>query len=128
MSLLLPLGLLGLLGLVALLIIYILKPNYQQKVVSSTFVWKLSLRYRKKSVPISKFRNLLILLCQIIVICACSMILAMPVIAEAAEPVRREEVLILDSSANMYTAYEGETRFERAVSRLRTQAEDVFAA
>lgn len=39
MSLLLPLGLLGLLGLVALLIIYILKPNYQQKVVSSTFVW-----------------------------------------------------------------------------------------
>ena len=52
---------------------------------------------------------------------------AMTSIAEAAEPVRREEVLILDSSANMYTAYEGETRFERAVSRLRTQAEDVFA-
>ena len=127
MSLLLPLGLLGLLGLLALLLIYILKPNYQQKIISSTFVWKLSLKYKKRALPISKFRNLLILLCQIIVICACSMILAMPVIAEAAEPVRREEVLILDSSANMYTAYEGETRFERAVSRLRTQAEDVFA-
>ncbi len=127
MSLLLPLGLLGLLGLVALLIIYILKPNYQQKVVSSTFVWKLSLRYRKKSVPISKFRNLLILLCQILILTACALILSMPVIAEEAESPYREEILILDSSASMYAEHGGETRFERAVSRIGTAADSIFA-
>ena len=53
MKLLAPLGLLGLLGVVALIIIYIIKPNYQQKFVSSTFVWKLSLKYRKRKIPIN---------------------------------------------------------------------------
>ena len=62
MSLLTPLGLLGLAGLIALLIIYIIKPNYQNKVISSTFVWNLSLRYRKKKIPINRyFLNHLIL-------------------------------------------------------------------
>ena len=48
MSLLVPLGLLGLLGIIALIIIYIIKPNYQNKFISSTFIWKLSLKYKKK--------------------------------------------------------------------------------
>ena len=48
MSWLTPLGFLGLIGLLILLLIYILKPNYQNKFISSTFVWKLSLKYKKK--------------------------------------------------------------------------------
>ncbi len=127
MSLLLPLGLLGLLGLVALAIIYILKPNYQQKVISSTFVWKLSLKYRKKSVPVSKFRDLLILLCQIIILTACALILSTPVIMGEAQSSYREEVLILDSSASMYAQSNGETRFDRAVSRIRSLTDEIFA-
>ena len=47
-----PLGFLGLIGLIILLIIYIIKPNYQNKYISSTFVWKLSLKYRKKKMPL----------------------------------------------------------------------------
>ena len=46
MSLLIPLGLLGLSGLLILLLIYILNPNYQQKLISSTYVWKISLKYK----------------------------------------------------------------------------------
>ena len=42
MSLLAPLGLLGLIGLIILVIIYIIKPNYQSKFISSTFIWKMS--------------------------------------------------------------------------------------
>ena len=53
MTLLTPLGLIGLLGVVALIIIYIIKPNFQQKFISSTYVWKLSLKYRKKKIPAS---------------------------------------------------------------------------
>ena len=67
MTLLAPLGLLGLLGIVALIVIYILRPNYQQKFISTTFVWKLSLKYKKKRIPISKLRNFLIILCQILI-------------------------------------------------------------
>ena len=42
MKWLVPLGFLGLIGLIALLIIYLIKPNFQKKAVSSTYVWKLS--------------------------------------------------------------------------------------
>ena len=65
MSWLTPLGFLGLIGLIILIIIYIIKPNYQNKIISSTFVWKLSLKYKKNKIPISKLRNILLLLCQI---------------------------------------------------------------
>ena len=78
MTLLTPLGLLGLLGIVALIIIYIIRPNYQQKFVSTTFVWKLSLKYRKRKIPISKLRNILIIICQILILTGCAFILAQP--------------------------------------------------
>ena len=51
MKILTPLGLLGLLGILVLILIYIIKPNYQQKYISSTYVWKLSLKYKKKKIP-----------------------------------------------------------------------------
>ena len=81
MSWLTPLGFLGLIGLIVLIIIYIIKPNYQQKFISSTFVWKLSLKYRKKKIPISQLRNILIFICQVLIITACTCILAQPFIA-----------------------------------------------
>ena len=82
MRLLAPLGLIGLLGVVALIIIYIIKPNYQQKFISSTFVWKLSLKYRKKKLPFSKLRNILLFICQILAITIFAMIFAQPIIED----------------------------------------------
>ena len=86
MKLLTPLGLLGLLGLLVLLLIYLLKPNYQQKMVSSTYVWKRSLRYRKRKLPISKLRNILIIICQVLILTACAFILAQPFIKKEVPP------------------------------------------
>ena len=80
MSLLAPLGLLGLLAVAVLIFIYIIKPNYQQKIVSSTYIWKRSLKYRKKRVPVSRLRNILIFLCQMLVLASFAMLLARPVI------------------------------------------------
>ena len=60
MSWLTPLGFLGLISIIALIIIYIIKPNYQNKQISSTFIWKLSLKYRKNKIPINKLRNIII--------------------------------------------------------------------
>ena len=121
-----PLGFLGLIGIAVLILIYILKPNYQQKFISSTFVWKLSLKYKRKKIPINKFRNILLFICQILIITACAFILAQPIIEEAQAPLVVEKVAIIDASANMRAAYSKETRFERAVFEAETLAYEVF--
>ncbi|MDE6200317.1 MAG: VWA domain-containing protein [Clostridiales bacterium] len=130
MSLLLPLGLLGLLALLGLFLIYIIKPNYQQKLVSSTFVWKLSLKYQKKRLPINKLRNLLILLCQIVIFVLLALILTQPAVPEERTMSSKEKVIVIDASASMLatTRYDDEhyTRFEQAVDGVIDLAEKTF--
>ncbi len=132
MNFLTALGFLGLLGIAILVLIYILKPNFQQKIVSSTFIWKLSLRYKKKRIPINRFRQILLLICQILIITACSFILAQPYIPTT-EDIRygTEEVVVIDASANMNAVYSGATsdsssRFDRAIEDTLTVARDVM--
>lgn len=130
MSLLLPLGLLGLLGLLVLLLIYIIKPNYQQKLISSTFVWKLSLKYRKKRIPVSKLRNLLILLCQIIIIVLLALILTQPAVFDKGAIRDNEKVVIIDASASMLATSRHDknkyTRFDEALDEVIDLAETTF--
>lgn len=125
MSLITPIGLLGLLGIVALIIIYILKPNYQQKVVSSTHVWKLSLKYRKKRLPMSRFRNILVLICQILILTVCAFSLARPVL-QSEQTSDAEKVIVIDASASMLISDGVETRFERAVEEAIEYSEKIL--
>ena len=127
MSWLTPIGFLGLIGLIALIIIYIIKPNYQNKVVSSTFIWKLSLKLKRKQIPISKLRNIILFICQVLAISTLAFILAQPVIAAEKEEEKCEKIAIIDASLSMFTNFEGETRFERAVGMVEALANDVFA-
>ena len=126
MTLLAPLGLLGLLGVLALIIIYIIKPNYQQKFISSTYVWKLSLKYRKKRIPTSKLRNLLLILCQVLFLVTCAAILAQPNLVIGTAVKEPEVIIIVDSSASMRANVEGETRFMRAVDKAQDLILDTF--
>ena len=119
MSWLTPLGFLGLTGLIALIIIYIIKPNYQNKIISSTFVWKLSLKYKKNKIPLSKLRNILLLLCQIFVIIVASIMLAQPYFAEEEQKEYNKKVYIIDASASMMSSTGlDETRFDKALYEL----------
>ncbi len=127
MSLLIPLGLLGLLGIAVLFLIYILKPNYQNKTVSSTYIWKLSIKYKKKRLPISKLRNILLIICQILVIVACAMILAKPAQILKERIDQSEVVIIIDSSASMRTTTNNESRYQRAVVQASDFADEVFS-
>lgn len=127
MTLLIPLGLLGLLSIAAWLIIYLIKPNYQQKVISSTFVWKLSLKYRKKRLPVSKLRNIILIICQVLILVACALILARPSIVSTSKVSKNEVIAIIDSSVSMRTEIDEETRYERAVEGVKELAENVFA-
>lgn len=116
------LGFLGLLGVAVLIIIYVLKPNYQQKFVSSTYIWKLSLRYRKKKVSADKFRNILIFICQMLVLIICSFILTQPILLSSMEDLTQDKIFIIDASADMCAAQvDGITRFERAVSQAKEE-------
>ena len=126
MSWLTPLGFLGLIGLIVWLIIYLIKPNYQHKIISSTFVWKLSLKYRKKKLPINKLRNILLIICQILTIVGLAMGMARPII-EAINEQQEERIVILDASADMLATLEGggENRFERAIAQIHTLADEV---
>ena len=126
MTLLTPLGLIGLLGVVALIIIYIIKPNYQQKFISSTHIWKLSLKYRKKKIPINKLRNILLILCQILILTSCSIILARPSKILKNHIEQREVIAVIDSSASMRAESKGETRFERAINGVLELSESVW--
>ena len=126
MSWLTPLGFLGLIGLIVLIIIYIIKPNYQQKVISTTFVWRLSLKYRKKRIPVSKLRNILLFICQVLIISSMAMILAQPFIRSEKEAVVTERVVIIDASASMLAESDNDTRFTRAVLQVRQLAEQTM--
>lgn len=121
MTLINKIGLLGLIGVVALIIIYVIRPNYQQKTISSTYVWKLSLKKKKKKVPVSTIRNLLLFFCQMLALTCLAMILMKPAIVLKTPAEESETILILDTSASMRTESEdsGETRFKRAVAAVK---------
>lgn len=116
MQLLLPLGLLGLLGVLALIIIYIVRPNYETRHINSTYVWKLSLKYKKRKLPTSKIRNLLIFLCQILILVSMASILTKPAIVYEDVGDENELIAVIDSSMSMYTKGADDiTRFDRAI-------------
>ena len=122
MSFLNPMGLLGLLGIPVLILIYIIKPKFQEKLVSSTFIWKLSQKYKKKSLP-WQITNLLLFLVQLIIIVAISLILARPVIVT--EDGAAEKIVILDASASMQVKGSNGTFFERAKEEISKLADDM---
>lgn len=126
MSWLTPLGFLGLLGLVALIIIYIIKPNFQNKIISSTYVWKKSLKFKKKKIPISNLRNILLFLCQVLAITAASLILAQPFLVDEEGNNGEDSVIIIDASASMLAESAGYSRFERTIDQVSKYVDELF--
>lgn len=126
MTFLIPLGLLALLSVAALIIIYIIKANYQQQHISSTYVWALSLKLKKKRLPVSKLRNILLIVCQVLFLAACSFAVAQPSLITRAAVTEREVIAVIDSSASMRAGLDGETRFSRAVEQVSQLSEEVF--
>ncbi len=126
MSWLAPIGFLGLIGLVALIVIYIIKPNYQNKVISSTYIWRMSLKHRKKRIPVSKLNNILLFICQFLILTLCGLLLAGPVVAGEKVGDEKERIIVIESGAGMMLENGGETRFERAVGEARMLAMDTI--
>lgn len=111
-----PWGLLGLLGILALIIIYILKPKFQDRSVSSSFIWKLSLKYKKKKMPFEWLKSSLLLILQILILLTMTAILTQPKYSLGSQS--GEKIIILDTSASMLASINGVTRLERAISEI----------
>ena len=127
MTWLLPIGLLGLIGVIALIVIYLIKPNYQQKRVSSTYVWRLSLKYKKRKLPVNKLQNIIQFICQLLILTIAGLLIAQPVLPalESSDP--NEKVIVIDASASMLASSDNsKTRFDRAIIEAKAIAEAAF--
>lgn len=116
-----PLGWLGLLAIPVIIIIYIIKSKYKPKTVSSTFIWKRSLQYVKRKIPINFIMSLLLIM-QILVALASTLAITRPLVKP---PKSGETIVIVDASASMNTTDGEKTRFEIAKEKLREAAENV---
>lgn len=126
MTWLAPLGFLGLIGLIILIIIYIIKPNYQLKYISTTYVWKRSLKFKKKRLPLNKLRNILLFLCQVAIITGATCIIAQPFINVDNSKSEGDSIIIVDASASMHTEVTNQTRFARAVEAALEEANEAL--
>lgn len=127
-ELLVPLGLLGLIGILVLILIYIIKPNYQNKVVTSTYIWRLSLKNKRKRIPVSKLRNILLFICQLLILAMMAFILAWPSIVDRTMTDDTDVIYILDASASMHAEAEGGTRFDRAIEDVRDRVDALLSS
>lgn len=121
MGLLVPLGLLGLLGILVLIIIYIIKPKYHEQFVSSTVIWRLSLKFQKRKMPIQWITRSLLFIVQLLILISLALMLARPYLN--LDSYSGEKVFIIDASASMQTEKNGTSRFDRAIEEIKTQIE-----
>lgn len=120
MSILYPLGLLGLIGAVILIIIYIIKPKYQEKKISSTYIWKLSLKYYKRKIPFHWLNKSLLFIIQLLSILFITFLLTRPYIKVDAKS--NEKIIIIENSASMQQVENKVTRLEVAIAEAKKLA------
>ena len=72
-------GLISAISLIIYFILYFIKANYQQKYISSTYIWKLSLKYKKRKLNINKFRNILLVITQVLLLITLTIVTIKPV-------------------------------------------------
>lgn len=120
MTFLNPLGLLGLIGIPILLIIYIIQRKYTEQVVSSTYIWRLSERFLKRRLPISKITGIISIILQMLTIAVISLIIAHPIFIRAGGA--RDYCFIIDGSGsmNMTVDESGTTRYDVAKSEVES--------
>ncbi len=116
MTLLAPLGFLALLSLIGLIIIYILKPKYEERKVSSSFIWQLSLKYQKNKMPLQKFRSSFLLILQILILLTAVFLLVKPHLVTSSD--LGEKIIIIESSGAMMAKNNGKTRFDKAIEQV----------
>ncbi len=116
MRLAVPLGLLGLVAVAVLILIYIFKPKYQDKKFSSTYIWKLSLKYAKRKVPLQWLQRSLLFIVQLLILALIAFSMSAP--QAVLDSKNGEKIIVIDASASMSASYDGKSRFDEAKDRI----------
>ena len=110
-----PMGAWALLALAAVLAFYLLKRQYEERTVPSTYLWRMALRDESASRPLERLRRSLLLILQLLAAALFAFALMRPALPGHAAG---EFVIVLDASASMQAADEtGRTRMEEARQR-----------
>ncbi len=118
-----PDGLWLLIGIPILIIIYLIKAQHDDRQVSSTYIWKLSMRFAKKRLPLYRLRRILLFVLQLLMIVLAALMAAKPVVSKGES---NDYIIILDGSASMQTKDEkGNSRFSYAVKEIEALAKDL---
>ena len=117
-----PMGLWGLATIPIVILIYLLRSRYKTKNVSSTFIWKRSLKYVKRRIPLNFIMSLLLIL-QILIVAVASVAIARPTMINPLKT--EEEIIILDASASMLTSNGETTRFDDAKKKIEEATENI---
>lgn len=124
---LLPLGFIGLVAIAVLLVIYLIRPQYKEKRISGTKIWKRVLSHSKKQRLV--LSNIFIFFVQALVLAIIAVGFAQPrLYSKEVLASDSEYVMIIDSSASMRakSLADGKTRFERAVNLAKDEISDFF--
>ena len=122
MSLTYPAGLLALLGIVVLALIWLIRKKYDLTVVSSTYLWRLSERFSRRSKTAQQFKRVMLFVLQAACVLLCALLIMQPLIPLPGADVHA--VAVLDASGSMRIADgTGVTRFARAKEALRKDIE-----
>ena len=111
-----PWGLSALLLLIPLILLYILKKQYEDRVISSTLLWQQVSRELQAAKPWQRLRTRLLLILQISALILFALSLARP--AYSAEGESIYYVAVLDTSARMQASDVKPSRMEAAVNAL----------
>ena len=110
-----PMGAWALLALAAVLAFYLLKRQYEERTVPSTYLWRMALRDESASRPLERLRRSLLLILQLLATALFALALMRPALPGHTAG---EFVIVLDASASMQAADEtGRTRMEEARQR-----------
>ena len=109
-----PLGAWAFLGLAAILSLYMLRREYQETQISSTYLWRKALRDQTASRPFQKLKSSLLMLLQLLLAAMLALSLMRPV--APGQALGGETVMIFDISASMQAVSSGQSRMDQAVS------------
>ncbi len=126
MQFLYPAGSWALAGLLAVLALYILRKEYRELNVSSTYLWRRTLEDQTASRPFQKLKSNLLMFLQLSAVLLLALSLMRPLLPGA--QVGGETVMIFDVSMSMQAAKSGQSRLGQAVSEARLMVEGMGVA
>ena len=126
MQLLSPAGTWALAGLLAVLALYILRKDYREQSVSSTFLWRKTLEDQTASRPFQKLKSNLLMFLQLLAVLLLALSLMRPMLS--GKQAGGETVMIFDVSMSMQAEKAGQSRLGRAVSEARRMVDGMGGA